>query len=155
MTDFQRAFSSIPALALLLLAACGGSETGSTSTTSGAGGGSTGTGTSASSAGTGGTMATTTTGTGEPMCTLSLYPGRPECQTRMDMYCCAEEKACAADPDCDAFTACLYGCAGPADEACLNGCGAMATKTAQDELNAIGHCSGMHSPLPDQSCSFP
>ena len=155
MIDVPRALGTIPALALLLCAACGGDGSGSTSTTSGAGGAPTSTGTTASSTGTGGAMASSTTGSGEPMCTLYLYPDRPACQTRMDMYCCAEEQACAADPDCDGFTACLYGCAGPTDENCITTCGMKATKAAQDALNAIGKCSGMHPQLPDQSCSFP
>lgn len=155
MIDFRRASSSIPALALLVLAACGGGGSGSTTTTSGAGGASTSTAATASSTGTGGAMATSTTGSGEPMCTLFLYPDRPACQTRMDMYCCAEEQACAKDSDCTAYTDCLYGCAGPTDELCLNTCGMKSSKAAQDELNAVGHCSGMHPALPDQSCSFP
>lgn len=89
------------------------------------------------------------------MCTLYLYPDRPACQTRMDMYCCAEEQACAADPDCLAYTDCLYGCADPMNEACLNGCGMSTTQAALGELNAIGKCSGAHPPLKDQTCSYP
>jgi hypothetical protein len=154
MIDFHRAHRSIPALVLLVFTACGGDGTGATST-SGAGGAASTSTSTASTTGAGGAMASTTTGTGEPMCELALYPDRPACQTRMDASCCAEEQACAADPDCQAFVDCLYECPDPKDQLCTNTCGSKATKEAQAELTAIGHCSGMHPQLPDQSCAFP
>jgi hypothetical protein len=153
MIDFHRSFAAIPALTALFVAACGGGGSGTTSTATGAGG-STETATS-SSTGAGGAMASSTTGTGEPMCNLDLYLDRPACQTRIDASCCAEEQACAADPDCVDFVSCLYDCPTPKDEICLNTCGAKASPAAQAELTAIGHCSAMHPPLKDQSCGFP
>jgi hypothetical protein len=153
MIDLHRSFAVIPALTALFFVACGGSGSGSTSTAGGTGG-STETATG-SSTGAGGVMASSTTGTGAPMCNLDLYLDRPACQTRIDAVCCAEEQACAADSDCVDFVACLYECPEPKDEICLNTCGGKAPQPAQDKLTAIGHCSGMHPPLKDQSCGFP
>jgi hypothetical protein len=155
MMAFRLVCRSIPAFALVLVAACGGGGSGSTSTSTGAGGASTSTGDTGSTGGAGGAMATSTTGSGEPMCDLPLYPDRPACQTRMDGACCAEEKDCGADPDCVTLVDCFNACPTPKDEPCLNTCALMALKTSVTKIDAIGHCSSMHPQLPDQSCAYP
>src|SRR4051812_44367426 len=48
-----------------------------------------------------------------------LSSGDPTCDSCLDTSCCTENKACVADPDCNALIACGDACR---DDACISAC---------------------------------
>jgi hypothetical protein len=118
-------------------ASTGGTGGGSGGSTGGSGGTSDGGGSGgASGSGTGGFAAA-------PDCTS--YGQGTDCQGCLDLNCCNEAKACAADTPCNAMVECARLCPEPTDSnsQCVQDC-AQANSAGIQNYNGIIVCMGTH-----------
>ena len=85
---------------------------------------------------------------------LQWRSNAPLCEAWADQNCCLEQQACAAEPGCSAWVACVDACVAPRQAACIDACGAPPASLA-----SFGNCSKQVPPavvaaIPD-GCEWP
>jgi hypothetical protein len=93
---------------------------------------------------------------GGATCGYSTSPD-PACVECVQANCCAEAAACAANPDCPSYSACVRAC-DLYDLACYQQCDVALPDGAVDasalEHCEMGHCNAACSWPPDTACGF-
>jgi hypothetical protein len=150
----KRALVALVVFTVACCASCSSKATGSSSGTSGSGGSSGGT------SGSGGPPpgGTTTDQPGPPPppgsptdCgNLFAFPGNNNCQKKLDAVCCAAEKTCSNDFECESIVSCSHTCNHVAS--CIDDC-VNSHASGGNDFNDVVACADTNNVTTD--CAWP